>query len=188
METEKYLLEEWRDIRGYEGLYQVSNFGRVRSLDKISRNRWGEYLLKGCVLAPLVGTKGYLLVRLYKNGSAKTLKIHRLVAEAFIPNPNNLPQVNHKDENKQNNVVSNLEWCDNFYNSRYGTRNQKIGEYFRNGPTSKPVSMYSIGGTLLKTFPSCSEAARELGLYQACISSCCRGDKKTYKGVVWRFA
>lgn len=106
-------MEEWKNVIGYEGLYEVSNIGNVRN---VRRN----------TLLRLSKTKGYIQVYLYKNGVKTGLKVHRLVAEAFIPNPDNLPQVNHKDENKMNNRVENLEWCTAKYNSNYGHRTENI--------------------------------------------------------------
>lgn len=112
--------EEWRDIKGYEGLYQVSNLGRVKSLrDKNNKKR--ELILK-----PKIMRNGYLKVDLCKNGKQKTFTVHRLVATVFISNPKNFPTVNHKDENKLNNNVSNLEWCTVLYNNCYGTRLKKV--------------------------------------------------------------
>ena len=124
------LQEIWNDIQGYEGLYQVSNFGRVKSLPKkhdISMGK-GYYITKERILQPGEDKDGYLQVGLRKNKKTRMRKIHRLVAETFIPNLNNLPQVNHKDENKQNNDVINLEWCNNSYNQNYGTCGQKKSE------------------------------------------------------------
>lgn len=127
--NKEYLNEVWKDIKGYERLYQVSNFGRVRSLDRVLKNRWGNFCKKGVILTPLLFTKGYLGVRLYDGyGNGKTYRIHRLVAETFLPNPNNYPQVNHKDENKTNNRVENLEWCTLEYNINYGTRTTRMGQ------------------------------------------------------------
>ena len=119
--------EIWKDIVGYEGLYQVSNFGRVKSLAKYKNGNGGsKFWRKERILKPANTGRGYLMVVLIKEKKRTTYILHRLVAQAFIPNPNNLPQINHKDENKTNNVVSNLEWCDNKYNSNYGTRNVRI--------------------------------------------------------------
>ena len=112
--------EIWKDIIGYEGLYQVSSLGRVRSLD-----RFYYRLHKGKVLSPTKDRYGYLTVTLNCNGKSKTIKIHRLVAQAFIENPDNLPQVNHKDEVKSNNCVDNLEWCSAKYNNNFGTRQER---------------------------------------------------------------
>lgn len=114
------MIEEWRPVVGYEGLYEVSSYGRVRSLD-----RYCYRLQKGKVLSPAKDRYGYLTVTLNCNGKSKTIKIHRLVAQAFLPNPDNLPQVNHKDENKINNIVYNLEWCDAKYNNNFGTRQER---------------------------------------------------------------
>lgn len=115
--------EIWKDIAGYEGLYQVSNVGRVRSLKRsvFVRNRNKYKTLKGSIKTGCYELKnGYHVVSLYKDGIGKRFFTHRLVAVAFLENPLNLPQVNHKDENKKNNSVDNLEWCDAKYNTNYG--------------------------------------------------------------------
>lgn len=107
--------EIWKDVVGYEGLYQVSNLGRIKSLFRYKR-----------ILKPIVGSQGYLYVSLYnKNKKMKSKRMHQLIAQAFIPNPNKLPFVNHKDENVTNNNVNNLEWCNAKYNCNYGTRIQR---------------------------------------------------------------
>lgn len=118
------MIEEiWRPIEGYEGLYEISNTGQVRSLDKYdSMNRFYE----GRILKLFADRLGYLRAQLYSNNKKKSFLVHRLVAEAFIPNPDNLPQVNHRDENPSNDNVDNLEWCDAKYNSNYGTRIDRI--------------------------------------------------------------
>lgn len=116
--------EIWRPIVGYEGLYEVSSYGRVRSLDRYVKYSNGPiHLHKGMILNPEKDKDGYLQVILYNNGKIHQIKIHRLVAQAFIPNPQDLPQVNHKDEVKTNNSVDNLEWCNAKYNANYGSRN-----------------------------------------------------------------
>ena len=117
------MTEEWRPIVGYEGLYEVSSYGRVRSLDKYdSMNRF----LRGRILRLFTDGLGYLRAQLYSNSKRKSFLVHRLVAQAFIPNPDNLPQVNHRDENPSNDNVDNLEWCDGKYNVNYGTRIDRI--------------------------------------------------------------
>lgn len=117
------MIEEWRTVKGYEGLYEVSSLGRVRSLDRYDRmNRFW----KGRILNLHTGTGGYLFVALSSNGKEKNYLVHRLVAQAFLPNPDNLPQVNHRDEVKINNRVENLEWCDREYNINYGTIKDRI--------------------------------------------------------------
>lgn len=115
--------EQWRPIEGYERMYEVSNLGRVRSSD--SYNRLGRLHLKGRILRPKIEPNGYLRATLFKEGKRKVFMIHRLVAQAFIPNPEGLPQINHIDEDKTNNRVENLEWCDGKYNMNYGTRTER---------------------------------------------------------------
>lgn len=110
--------EIWKDIKGYEGIYQVSNYGKIRSLDRIDKI---NHFHKGRILKP-ASIKGYLHVNLSVDGNINDVAIHRVVAETFIPNPHNLPQINHKDENKQNNMVTNLEFCTPKHNVNYGTR------------------------------------------------------------------
>ena len=117
--------EIWKDIEGYEGLYQVSNLGRVRSISRI--NCYGR-VVTGKILSIHDNGKGYKFVRLSKYGKPKQEYIHRLVATAFIDNQDNLPEVNHKDENKENNCVYNLEWCSREYNHGYGTARQRQAE------------------------------------------------------------
>ena len=119
--------EIWKYIEGYEGLYEVSSYGRVRSLGQFVNHNYGGYAYrKGRILKPGLGSRGYLSVTLSKNGIQKNYSVHRLVAQAFIENPDNLPQVNHKDEDRTNNNVTNLEWCDAKYNVNYGNRLNKF--------------------------------------------------------------
>ena len=125
---------------------------------------------------------GYLEVYLRLPGSKKTYKIHRLVAEAFIPNPDNLPQINHIDENKENNIVSNLEWCTAEYNLNYGSHNKKISQALK-----RKVFQYSKDGILLAEFNSQTEAAKLTGSKQGGISDCIRGKIKTHNGYIWKY-
>lgn len=131
-------MEVWKDIKGFEGLYQVSNLGNIKHLPYSQPyiGRWGNLVIrkkKELMLkpAPMKRSNGYLGVTLYKNGKRCTRSVHRLVAEAFVPNPNNLPQVNHKDENKLNNESVNLEWCTSQYNINYGTANHRRSRTMR---------------------------------------------------------
>lgn len=120
--------EIWRDIKGYESLYQVSNLGRVKSLArKVIKKNYVSFK-KERILKQQTDRYGYKKVILQRNYQIKTFSIHRLVAEAFLENPYNLPQINHKDENKENNCVLNLEYCDSKYNNNYGTRNIRVSE------------------------------------------------------------
>lgn len=114
--------EIWKDIKDYEGLYQVSNLGRVKSLKRLNydiNKKQNVYIEKEMILKYSLNNKGYKMIKLQKNKQKKTIAIHRLVAQTFIPNPNNFEQVNHIDGNKENNCVSNLEWCNNEYNHQH---------------------------------------------------------------------
>lgn len=164
-------MEIWKDIEGYEGLYQISNMGRIKSLGNGSSNNSKEKILKSSK-----DRGGYLRVDLYKNGKGKALTIHRLVAIAFLPNPDNLPEINHKDENPQNNCVSNLEWCNRSYNINYGTRTEK---------TQKPILQFSKTGEFVRKWDGIREVERELGLSHSHISKCCKGKLKSVGGFKW---
>lgn len=147
--------EEWRPINGYEGWYEVSNCGRVRSLDRTIAYKDGHvHEYKGRLLKSGTDRDGYLLVSLHKNGKVKAGKVHRLVAQAFIPNPDKLPQVNHKNENKQDNRVSNLEWCSAKYNINYGS-----GKWRKAESRHVPVCQRMLNGKLVATYRSVTEAS-----------------------------
>lgn len=161
--------EIWKDIPGYEGLYKVSSFGNVFSL------RCNRCLKQH----PVNG--GYLLVPL-SSDKRKLWLVHRLVAIAFIPNPDNLPEVNHKDENTTNNCVKNLEWCTRKYNAHYGTALQRMA-----ATNSKPVEQLKAG-KVVKKYESIKAAGEECGFDRGNISKCCTGKSRTYKGYEWRFA
>ena len=172
-------METWKSIAGYEGLYEVSDLGRVKSL----------WYGKEKILKPQKNTGGYLHVDLYKDGKVKHTLVHRIVADTFIPNPNNLKTVNHKDEIKSNNSASNLEWMSLEDNLNYGTHNKRVSEANINHPSlSKKVKMLEKKtGELLATFPSTNEADRVTGIYKSCISECCNGKRKSAGGYVWRY-
>ena len=165
----------WRDIKNYEGRYQVNENGEVRSLNY---NRSGKVQ----VLKQRENTDGYCQVKLYKNGIKKLYYVHRLVADAFIPNPDNLPQVNHKDENPRNNRLFNLEWCTNEYNLNYGTRNQRSSS-----SRSKSVKQYSLDGIFIDEYPSTHEVNRKLGFNQGLISAVCIGKYNQAYGYRWSY-
>lgn len=175
--------EIYKDIEGYEGLYQVSNLGNVRSLDRIVNcKNEGKRIQKGRVLDAWVGSHGYYSVGLSKNGMVKTHLVHRLVAEAFIPNPDNLPYINHRDENKLNNTISNIEWCTPKYNIEYSHVLKKSNEI-----TSKPVLQFTKDGKFVAEFDSASEAARAIGVTKSFVCSVCRGRKKIARGFVFKY-
>ena len=167
-------MEEWRDVVDYEGLYMVSNCGRVKSLNY---NHTG----KEEVLKENTNKKGYKIIYLYKNGKRQKYKIHRFVAKAFIPNANNFPEVNHKDEDKTNNKVDNLEWCTAEYNINYGTRNEKL---------SKKIKCITTN----EIFNSIKEAKEKYNINYGSICSCCKGRYKfagkhpiTGEKLVWEY-
>ena len=166
--------EIWKDIKGYEGLYQVSNLGRVKSLAKTVIYCNGKvYHYAEAILSQTVQKRGYLKVGLTKNGVFRNVFVHRLVANAFIPNHNNLPQVNHIDENTQNNRADNLEWCDCQYNVDYSL--------------SKPVCQYDMQGKLVAVWKSIIEASRVTGIPDTNIGRCCKGRCQQVGGYVWRY-
>ena len=175
--------EEWKDIKDYPN-YMVSNLGIVKSIGRwVYKEYRGKRWQREKILKSSVNKDGYLFVGLYKNRKVKYFRIHRLVAEAFIKNPNNYPQVNHKDENKQNNCVKNLEWCDAKYNNNYGTKNKRIAEKL-----SKPVlQIDKITNEVIAEFPSIIEVQRQLGINQSTISKCCLGKQNTCGGYKWQF-
>ena len=157
-------MEEWKCIEGYRG-YEVSNLGNVRSY----RNKKGEISHTSHLLAQRIDHNGYYFVNLYNNRKMKSIKTHRLVAIAFIPNPEKYPQINHIDENKINNCVDNLEWCSAKQNVNHGTTHLRSCMSRRKCCT-KEVHQFSLEGKFLQTFYSCSEAARQTGLKLACIA------------------
>ena len=165
--------EIWKDIKGYEGLYQVSNKGNVRSL------HYGKIKQ----LSIVKRSNGYLMVSLWNKMKRKHYLVHRLVAEAFIPNPNNYPQVNHKDENPINNSVDNLEWCTSKYNNNYGTRNQRM---FNNMPKYCVVK-YDLNGNYIAEYLSIKIAARENNISDSNIIKCCKGQRKTAGRYIWKY-
>lgn len=163
--------EIWKDVPGYEGLYQVSNLGRVK--------RPCKRLLKGSICK-----NGYYRVTLWKNGKMSYKHIHRLVAMVFIPNPNNYPCINHKDEVRTNNNVDNLEWCSYSYNNSYGNARDKFSKsYSRNH--SRAVEMLSLSGEKIREFSSIKEAAIFVGGTSTSIDRAIAKTRKTAYGYIW---
>ena len=170
--------EIWKDIEGYEGLYQVSNTGLIKSFKKWKRaHQPDEYFLK-----PSISDNGYCQVTLYKDKKRNKFLIHRLVASAFIKNPKNYPHINHKDENKLNNNVSNLEWCTVAYNNAYGTA--KLRSIISK---SKQVEQYLPSGQFLARYICLSIAAELTGIPKQRIKSCCIGECSSASGYVWKY-
>lgn len=186
--------EIWENIPGFE-YHQVSSMGNIRSLDRVitfangkKQTIKGKPILKQLVVDKRTGYARYMVtLGLGKAGSVKTFRIARLVAQVFIPNPNNLPQINHKDENSLNDQISNLEWCDCKYNNTYGTKIERLRQKHINGKGSKPVGQYTLDGELVKIYPSAGEAGREFNCNPSIISRVCRGIRPTVYGYKWKY-
>lgn len=155
-----------KDIKGYENLYAITSCGKVWSYisKKFLKQRFDK--------------DGYLLINLHKNNQSKTFKVHRLVAETYIHNINNLPQINHKDEKRNNNCVGNLEWCSHVYNQNYGFRNTRLAR-------AKNKAVYCV--ELNKVFDSIKSASKELKINDTCISLACKSKIKTSGGYHWEY-
>jgi len=182
--------EIWINTVGFEG-YQVSNTGKVKSLDRVLVQKNGsKHSFKGKILKPCPDKYGYLRVNLYSNHCKKKfIPIHRLVAEAFIPNPNNYQQINHKSEDKTDNSVGNLEWCDAAYNTTFGTRNERISASNINNPNySKWVIKLNKDNEILHFYQSAKQAQRETGISAVSIYRVCNHKAHTAGGYVWKYA
>lgn len=176
--------EERRDVIGYEGSYQVSNLGRIKSVSRTVRRKDNTlYPVREHILKPIKYNNGYYYVMM--GSKERPQAIHRIVAKAFIPNPNNHPQVNHKDEDKSNNTLSNLEWCTASYNSGYGTRGTRLTE--TKGKRVAQIDLQS--GNVIKIWRSAAEAARELTgkSNHGNISNCCVGKRPYAYGYKWSY-
>lgn len=186
------MVEIWKDIVGFEGKYRVSNTGKVLSLRYCGKDEIKE-------LTPKINNKGYAWVQLEKGNRTHACRlIHRLVAEAFIENPNNEPIINHKDENPLNNNVDNLEWCNNSYNVRY-SRSRHPLRPFRYHHKKRPnglkykcrldyeILQLALTGEIVKEWPNSRTIYLETGMSDWSISECCRGKRKTAYGFKWRY-
>lgn len=187
-------MEEWRDIKGYECVYQVSNKGRIRSLDRYGKHSENTVRkLKGQILKPFPVQAGYLAIYLCNKDGKKSFRVHRLVAFAFLPNPELKQEVNHKDGNRQNNNADNLEWVTKSENQTHSYRilhrtPARLGKLNELCQKSKPVNQYSIDGELLKTWPSTMEVERATGWFASNIAGCCRGVHNSAYGYRWKYA
>ena len=174
--------EIWKDIEGYEGLYQVSNMGNVKSLNYKRTGKEG-------ILKPGKVSSGYLQVQLHQDGKRKKYYVHQLVATAFCENQMGYTEVNHLDEDKTNNRADNLEFCSSSYNCNYGTRIKRIAEKLRNDPKrSKPLFGIDKITGLIVEFASAHEASRQLGISNGNICDCLKGRKKSVGGFYWYYA
>ena len=194
--------EEWRPIKGYESYYEVSNFGQIRSINRtiLTKSCCGyEFYIrkKGIILKPANHPCGYLVVALCKNGKSKNFLIHRLVAEAFIPNPNNKETVNHKNEIKTDNRVENLEWATLNENLHYGTgivrghanRDRQWHRIHHGGlnPYAKPVKQSTLQGDIIKEWACIADAVRELKISYSSICAAAKGKRKFAGGFKWQY-
>ena len=173
------MIEEWRDIEGYEGYYQVSNYGQVRSLDRWRNSGTGGYMHKGRILKQEISNCGYYMVTLSVDGRCKRYSVHRLVAQAFIPNLEYKEQVNHIDGEKSNNTVENLEW---------NTQSENTIHAFSNGlmvPNTKGRKVYCFETG--KTYMSIAQAGRELNIDHSHIGRVCKGIYKQTKGYTFKY-
>lgn len=194
------IIEKNGEVYDYEGLYEVSNFGRVRSCDRISVS---GHRLKGKIMKLTVDKTGYVFVALCKNGEQQRFTVHRLVATAFLPNPNDLPEVNHKDENPVNNHSENLEWCTHKYNMNYGTRSERAGRKMKGrtfteehkqkmsenhadiSGSKNPRAHKVICIETQQVFNTIKEAEQWCG--KKGVKECCRGRAKTCGGFHWQY-
>ena len=179
----------WVNIDGYDGRYQVSESGQVRSVDWVVINKRGiKQVFKGKMLKPTVNALGYYTVTLTKDGRGKPVLLHRIIAKAFIPNPLGYNEINHIDENKLNNSIGNLEWCTHLHNVRHGTAIERASLRKINNPaTSNIVAQISNNGAIVAYYPSVREASRVVGIHPNSIIRCCRGERKTTGGFHWRY-
>lgn len=182
--------EIWKPVRYYEGLYEISNYGRIKSIERVVADKNGKSkTIHEKYLFQHNNGRGYLFVNLWKDNKSKREYIHRLVALTFIDNPDNKPQVNHKDEDKQNNYVDNLEWCDCKYNNNYGTHNQRAAESFlNNGKNCYKVKQFSLEGEYIATYRSMREAERLNNLANGSLSAYFKNHCSQWGGYKWERA
>jgi uncharacterized protein (UPF0128 family) len=175
--------EVWKDIKGFEGFYQVSNLGNIKSLDRyILYSNGTRHFHSGKILTPTLNKYGYYYVHLKKEGKKTFYLVHRLVAENFISNFENYNCINHKDENPKNNKVTNLEWCSYKYNNNYGNHNKKLSMSKR-----KQVIQLSHDNIIIRYYDSIREAEAITGVAHSSISACCKNKMKYAGGYIWKY-
>ena len=180
-------MEIWKPISGYEGFYEVSNLGRIRSLERIVECSDGrKRKIKDRTLKGSSYSGGYSGVTLHKDGCAKFVNIHRIVAEAFVPNPLEKEEVNHKDENPSNNHASNLEWVTHKENINYSTRTERARKAIVEAQ-GRAVRQLSIDGELVAEYESLSAAGNATGTHVSNITKCAKGEYKTAGGYIWKY-
>ena len=182
---EREMEEQWKPIAGYEGLYEVSNLGRVKSIARLVPYPNGKgHNYPERIRRINTDRAGYKYVDLWKDGKGRSAKVHRLVAQTFIPNPSHLPEVNHINEDKTDNRAENLEWCTAEYNSNFGTRKERA-----TAKTKRAVLQFTKDGKLIAEYASAREAAKQFRNPHIAmqIGECCRGTQKTAHGYKWSF-
>lgn len=177
-------MEIWKDIKEFEGYYQISNLGRLRSVDRVITTKagWTQKNYGKIIKSDCLQNSGYIKVDLHKNGKAYPRLLHRLVAEAFCDNSNNYNCVNHKDQNKLNNKADNLEWCTVMYNNHYGDCMQRGAEKQR-----KEFYQMDMDGNVIKKWKGFKHIQRELGYQRKLIYLCCVGKRDSYMGFKWSY-
>lgn len=184
--------EEWEPVKGYEGYYEISNLGRVKSLERKVQS--GNFIIT-CherILVPQLTKSGYYRVGLNKNGKVKHVLVHRLVAESFLPNPNNYINVHHKNADKSDERASNLLWVSRSFNIQHsydyeGHTRANLGKFGKENKRSKPIAQMDLQGNTIKIYDSVSDVQRELGFKEGNISSCALGKYDTMYGFKWAY-
>jgi hypothetical protein len=171
--------EIWKDIKGYEGIYQVSNLGNLKSLSRLCDVGNGVYRKKEKIIYKFSLKNGYPQFNLCKNNTHKNVYIHRLVGEYFLSNLSNFPTINHKDGIKTNNNINNLEWCTYLYNNKHAI-NYKLRKL-------KPLLQYDLQGNFIKEWFCVSKCSKELGIHISNICNCIKGKRKTAGGFKWKY-
>lgn len=184
--------ELWKDIEGYGGIYQISSYGRIRSLDRMIERPSGLYHQKERILKTHLDGGGYPTIGLHRDGTMKRVHVHRLVAIAFVPNVYNKPEVNHIDENKLNNASSNLEWVTRIENENHGTKRKRCVDNTNYkiiaSKNSKKVIQFDLNHNVINVWDSLAEISRQLGFSSGNISMCCNGKyTKPLYGFYWEF-
>ena len=188
------LIEVWKDIQDYEQYYMISNFGRIKSKDRITKNKNGKYLKKGKILKIFDNGLGYKFVYLKNKNTSKKFYIHRLVAREFVPNSKELPYVNHIDCNPSNNVYSNLEWCTPQENTQYMfkmNRQNRSEQWYKKQNElhelqKKPVVQMNNNYKIIKIYNSINET-KLYGFNPGGVCECCNNKRKTHHGFIWRY-
>lgn len=186
--------EIWVPVKDYEQFYEISNYGRIRSKDRIVKNGVGTFVKKGKLLNPVDNGVGYCKICLYNTTGKKRFYVHRLVAQAFIENPEGKPQINHKDNNPKNNKAENLEWCTSKENCEWTTiqgRNKRTLSWLQHLHESqesiyKPVKATNIKTGAVIKYKSVNSVALA-GFHPSCVSNCCQGKQMIHKGYTWSY-